>query len=105
MKTVTVRKKWLLEQVLINQEKHIETFEKAYASYCRKLETLLQDHLAKVKNGKTDRVFISESPPTKHTKDYKRVVGMLLASVDETIDLSADEFSSYVQDDWHWKQE
>ena len=105
MKTVTVEKKWLLEQVLINQEKHEATFKKAYANYCRKLGKLLEEHLTKVVEGKTDRVYISESPPTKHTKDYKRVVGMLTASVDDTIDLSADEFSSYVQDDWHWKQE
>jgi hypothetical protein len=105
MKTVKVERKWLLEQVVINQEKHQEVFEKAYVGYCKKLNKLLEEHLAKVKAGKLDRVFISESPPTKHTRDYKRVVAMLMASVDEEIVLDANEFASYVQDDWHWKQE
>ena len=105
MRTVTVRKTWLIEQVVINQEKHLKTFQKAYENYCRKLETMLHDHLVEVKTGTTDRVYISESPPTKHTKDYKRVVGMLTASIDDDITLTAEEFASYVQDDWHWKQE
>jgi hypothetical protein len=105
MKSVTVDKKWLIEQVVINQEQHEATFQKALAGYRKRVLGLVHKLLANIEEGKTDRVFISETPPTNHKRDYKRVVAMLMASVDDEVTLSADEFASYVQDDWHWKQE
>ena len=105
MNKVTVPTKWLVEQVVLNQSKHEEKFERALKGYRVRVTKLVQELLVEVEKGKMGRVFISETPPTNHKRDYKRVVGMLMASVDSEITLSADEFSSYVQDDWHWKQE
>ncbi len=105
MKQVTVETKWLIEQVVANQATHEDKFKRALDGYRKRVTKLVQDLLVKVEEGKVDHVFINETPPTNHKRDYKRVVGMLMASVDSEITLSADEFSSYVQDDWHWKQE
>ena len=105
MKQVTVETKWLIEQVVANQAAHEEKFKRALEGYRKRVTKLVQDLLADVEQGNIGRVYICETPPTNHKRDYKRVVAMLMASVDEDVTLSADEFSSYVQDDWHWKQE
>lgn len=105
MRKVTVDTKWLLEQVVANQAEHEDKFQLALVGYKKRVTKLVADLLKEVETGKAARVFISESPPTNHKKEYKRVVAMLMASVEETTKLSAEEFASYVQDDWHWKQE
>ena len=104
MQSVTVKKGWLLGVVTENREKHHEQYEKAFAGYRRDCIKCLEDNLAALKDGSRERVFITETAPEDHTKDYDRVIAMLSASVDTEIDLDASEFDNYVQDDWNWKQ-
>ncbi|MBA2774756.1 MAG: hypothetical protein H0U36_12045, partial [Nocardioidaceae bacterium] len=36
--------------------------------------------------------------------DYDRVLTMAEMSVEDVIELTADDFAMYVMDQWHWKQ-
>ena len=102
---ITVNKKWLIEQIVANQATHEETYKRAIEGYRKRVADLMKELLNKVQKGEIDKIFISETPPTNHKREYKQVVAMLLASVNDKVLLSANEFASYVQDDWQWKQE
>lgn len=42
--------------------------------------------------------------PQDHSKDYDRAIRMMQASIYEEVQLSVDEFDSYVLNNWEWKQ-
>jgi hypothetical protein len=42
--------------------------------------------------------------PENHTKDYEKAIRMMEASIYEEVALSAEEFDSYVLNNWEWKQ-
>jgi hypothetical protein len=42
--------------------------------------------------------------PENHTKDYEKAIRMMEASIYDTVSLSAEEFDSYVLNNWEWKE-
>ncbi len=104
MKTVNVERNWLLEKVTVNKENHRAAFEEAFKGYKTAAIKTLETNLELFKKGKRTRLIWNESPPEDHTKDYDRVIEMLNASVDNKIELNAEEFANFVQNDWRWMQ-
>ena len=94
----------MLQAVTENRENHHGQYEKAFEGYRRDCIECLEGNLAALKGGSRERIYITETAPEDHTKDYDRVIAMLSASVDEEIELNASEFDNYVQDDWNWKE-
>lgn len=103
MKTVTVDKKELQEVLIKNRDKHQAAYKEAFEGYINASIESLEKILVKFKSGETTKVKWDESRPTNNTKDYDRVIKMLKMSIDESIELTSDEFANFVQDDWHWK--
>jgi len=103
MDTVTVPKHELHSIVQTNRDKHRAMWKEAFDGYRTACITALELNLSAFRAGKAERVFINESPPEDHTKDYDRVLRMLSMSVDDTIVLTAEAFAQYVMDEWHWK--
>ena len=103
MKKVTVKQTELLEILRENRETHKTDYEDAYKGYLETCTETLEDILEDFKSGKLEIVQWTEFPPQSQVKDYDRVIRMLELSVDSEIELAADEFANFVQDDWHWK--
>lgn len=104
MKTVKVEKDWLVQIVGTNRDGHRAQFERAFEGYRAECIRVLTENLAAFKAGKRTHLVWQEFPPEDHTKEYDRVLAMLDASVDETIELTSEEFAQYVQDDWSWRE-
>ena len=43
--------------------------------------------------------------PRCHSKDYDEIIMMMEMEVQNEVSLTQDEFSKYVQDQWHWKSD
>ena len=104
MKQVTVKQNELLEILRENRETHKTDYEDAYAGYLETCAETLAEMLKGFKAGNLEIVQWTEFPPQSQVKDYDRVIRMLELSVDSEIELAADEFANFVQDDWHWKE-
>ena len=103
MKKVTVKQDTLLEILRENRETHKTDYEDAYKGYLETCGETLMKLLEEFNAGERETVQWTEYPPQSQVKDYDRVIRMLELSVDSEIELQADEFANFVQDDWHWK--
>lgn len=104
MKTVTVKRDEFVERVTANKEKHRGNFELAQAGYREFLISELDRRLDEAKRGLKIDHYIRLVEPEDHTDDYETVLEMATMSVDDTIELSQQEFAWYVLDKWQWKQ-
>lgn len=105
MEKVTVRKDELLNALKTNRDAHQGIFEEAVAGYKTEAEALLVAHLAEVRAGKMKTVYVHLDTPVNHVREYDRVIRMVEMSIDDQIELTVEEFTSYVMDDWRWKRQ
>jgi hypothetical protein len=105
MRTVNLRRDEFVEKVTANKATHRDVFEKALDGYQRRLVRELERRVADVKAGRRIDRYISLPEPSDHTEDYDRILMMAEMSVDEIIELSADDFTRFVMDQWDWKQD
>lgn len=105
MRDVRVPKDELVAILTKNREAHREIFLEAVEGYRKRVVEILEDHLARVKAGKLERVSISLPEPADHTRDYDRALGMLEMSVDEEVLIDEQRYSELVMDDWGWKNQ
>lgn len=105
MQFIRVQRIELLETLRKNRDAHRAIFEKALEQYrieaVQELEHMLED----ARKNKKIRRSVQLQEPVDQTADYDRVIMMVQMSVDATIELSQQEFSQYVMDDWAWKQQ
>ncbi len=104
MNTVKIKKSELLEKVKANRGTHRDLFLKAQEGYREEVIIELDKMLSDARNGRQIIRSISMPEPIDHTSDYDRIISMLEMSVDDYIDLTANEFEQYVLDNWAWKE-
>lgn len=105
MRTVTVKRDELLRIVKGNRERHREIFLRAQEEFRKRAVEELEKRLADARDGKHFDQHLGMVEPIDRTQDYDRVISMLEMSVDEQIDLTQEEYASYVMDDWSWKRQ
>lgn len=105
MRTVNIQRAEFVEKVAANRDAHRAVFEKALDGYQRRLVRELERRVADVKAGRRIDRYISLPEPSDHTEDYDRILTMAEMSVDEVIELGADDFARFVMDQWDWKQD
>jgi hypothetical protein len=105
MKTVRLRKSELLEKLGANRDKHKEIFLEALDGYKKAIIDALESRLADAKAGKRIDTYINLEQPIDQTKEYDRVITMLVMSLDDEIELDERQFAQYVMDDWSWKSQ
>jgi hypothetical protein len=103
MRKVTIKQNELLEVLRENRETHKTEYDDAYAGYLETCKETLTELLEEFEAGERETVQWTEFPPQTQVKEYDRVIRMLELSVDSEIELTAEEFANYVQDEWHWK--
>lgn len=108
MKTIKVPKEQLVRQIEENMLTHREEFEKAWdgyrAKYVKNIENIL-DAAKDSKRGAELVHFINLTAPQDHTEDYERALKMLEWDTEQMVELSQQEFTQYVQDNWGWKEQ
>jgi len=104
MRAVRVKKNELLEKVQDNRAKHRAIFEKALKGYRVAVIAELEIMLNEAKKGRRIKRAVELIEPVDQTREYDRVIRMLEMSTDDVIELSQQEFTQYVMDDWAWKE-
>lgn len=105
MNKVTVRKDEFIQRVQANRDKHRATFEKALEGYKALMLRELEHRIHDLKRGRRIDRYIRLDEPEDHTDDYDRVLEMARMSVEDTIDLTGQDFAMYVMDQWSWKHD
>ncbi len=104
MRTVKIDKDDFIGRVSVNRDNHRAVFEKALDGYQRRMIEELERRLRAVRRGRAIDQYFRLPEPEDHTDDYDRVLTMAKMSVEDVIELTADDFAMYVMDQWHWKQ-
>lgn len=94
--------KQLLATLEQNRNNHASIVAEARAGYLERARQALEEKLAELKSGRMAELVFRLSPPADYTKTYDTAIGMLTQTVDETVELDAEEFSNLVQDEWDW---
>lgn len=102
MKSVTINKKDLIAKISANRNTHRDTFLKAQTQYRQFVIQELDKMLDEAKHGGQIKRHVSLVEPMDRTGDYDNVLTMLEMSVDDQIELSAQDFNRYVMDKWEW---
>ena len=105
MKKVMIDKTELLKTVKANREKHHDVFLKALDGYQNTVIKTLEAMLDDAKKGLRYTTMKQLVQPVDQTREYDKVIRALEMSVDSVIELTEDEFSQYVMDDWNWKHQ
>ena len=104
MQTVSIEKERLRATLVANMEGHIADYDEAMLGYREAFDKQLMQKRRALKKGELPTTHFNGLPmPSEHTSEYKQVLEMLDYSVDETIELSHDDFGNYVLDNWDWK--
>ncbi len=96
----------LLKILNENRVKHINEYTEAISDYWLALEKYYTQGLELARAKKTsDDHFQFQHPqkPISQETQYNRVIRQLELSLDATVTLDAQQFSTYVMDDWAWK--
>jgi hypothetical protein len=104
MQTIKVDKATLIAILETNRTEHRGLFLEAQKRYREAIIVVLDQQLAVARNGEHVNVrrIVQITCPTDHTDDYDLVIGMLKLDINHTVDLSAQEYAQYVDDDWGW---
>lgn len=105
MHKVTVKVFDLLDAMQDNLEKHRAEFEEGLEKYKEAVIVELERWLEAARDGKKVYAVTELRQPEDHTEDYKRVIRMAEMHTEDTIELTEQEFSQYVMDDWGWKKQ
>jgi hypothetical protein len=99
-------RKFLIEKLEQNREKHAEEYKEAVEEYWQAVRTELDEAETKYE-AREDMGYLIHMPKKceDHTPDYDRVLQMLGATVDAEVTLSGKDFAKYVLDDWEWKED
>lgn len=104
MRTVKVTKADFIERVQVNRDNHRNIFEKAQEGFKERMIEELERRLEDARKGREIQMFIALDPPEDHTHEYDRVLTMARMSTEDVLELTEQEFGSYVMDDWAWKR-
>lgn len=103
MNTIKVNRHDLLEKLQANRKEHRDLFLKAQEGYRKAVIEELDRMLADARANKPIRRALTLPEPQDHTEDYDREIAMLEMSVDDEIEIHAQEFDMFVMDNWSWK--
>ena len=103
-----MNKTTLLEAVKKNRTLHEANYKEACATFHKKVLERLQSMLQEAEVAAVDEPFkipqhVNLVVPMTQLKDYDRAIAMLENSIEDVIELDANEFNQYVLDEWHWK--
>ncbi len=114
MKQISASTSEVLTKLKENRSKHVEAFNKAEDGWLEAARLVLTVRLARVKDCLA-KEFKGDAPdlnffelendkPRCYVEDYDTAIAMLELHQEDQITLSAQDVSSYVLDQWGWKE-
>lgn len=103
MRHATVSKKELLAALVKNRADHMRSYKLALDGFYKEAVDKYKEALTAAE-GRTDLPHIHLVEPDCHMEDYDRAIGMLKMHVEQTVDITEEEYAHFVDDDWDWKQ-
>ena len=104
-----VEKAFLIAKIMGNFKKHEEDFSAARKGFFmetqEQIEALQKDMEENPDSFKIPKSLIKLSRPKSHAKTYQRAIDMLTANVNDTIELTGDQYAAFVDDDWEWRKQ
>ena len=101
-----------------NKNKHETEYKEAKKEYVKTVQKKLEEALKKVSKAidaaKAGKVKLNNlgthevhnlPEPHSYSKEYARVISMLEATCDETIELTSNEFDRFMNDNWDWSND
>lgn len=102
---VKMEKEKLLSILKTNREQHETDFKKAIVIWQGKMAESLRETAKLVEEGKKvdlHHAIHSYPMPMNMTATYDRLIKMLEHTTEETIELDENQYSQFVEDEWHW---
>lgn len=106
MRTVKVNKQEFLKILRANCLSHQKAYKEALEDRLKAAKVKLNALLSDIDIDKESLDEVLHFPkPRCHSKDYDEIIKMMEMEVEDQVSLTQDEFSKYVQDEWHWKND
>lgn len=102
---VRVNKTVLIDRLHQNLESHQKEYTDAHAQWKKACIAKMEENLTEAKETGELNLYVSLSEPENHSEDYRRIISLLSASIDETLVISAREFRQYHDDEWGWTEQ
>lgn len=109
MRQITMDKYEFRKIVETNKAEHEQEFHEACSAFYKKFNEALRTVSACVVDMTSNYAEAMSALnrlncPQGYCDQYQEILDQLEYEVGERITLSAEEFSQYVKDEWHWKQ-
>ena len=100
----TMKREELLDTLRENRERHQQIYDEALVGYCKAAAEVLEELKKKIAAGEAVPIHTRLCVPTNSLKEYDLVIRMLKCSTDAQVTLDEDQFSCYIEDNWHWQE-
>lgn len=103
MQTVRVSTLDLTNELLKNKDAHVKAFNAALRGWRKETARQLRENAKRIESGEI--LYPANgvgTAPESHEDDYDRAVKMCQMSVDDQVELTQQEFTQYVLDQWNW---
>jgi hypothetical protein len=104
MRSVKIKTNELLAVLKKNRQTHEVDYNESMKGYREAVVHEIESALKKAKNGQDVHNFIRAVRPTSYLKSYDTIIRMIEMSSEDTVELTMQEFSQYVEDEWQWKE-
>lgn len=102
MDALKYNRKQVLAQLKENRDKHKVAYDDAMEGFKEAVVKELAEALELAKAGTEYRLCLKQSKPTHYLKQYDRAIAMFEMSSQDEIELTENEFTQYVLDNWNW---
>lgn len=105
MKALRFDKMFVSARLKENRETHEKIYKEAVEGYQKKAIELVTEKLEKLKTNPVESTYIHLTIPSNHLKEYDRAILMVDQSLDIEVELSEEDYSKYIQDNWTWTRD
>lgn len=104
MRSVKIKTSELLTVLRKNRETHQSDYNLSITGYRETVLKQIKQALKKAQAGEDVNSMVSAVKPVNYAKSYDTVIRMLEMNSEDAVELTMQEFSQYVEDEWNWKQ-
>lgn len=105
MRNLRFDKGFVSQRLKANRENHKKIYDEAVEGYQKKGLAALQEKLEKLQTNPIENLYINLHVPSNHLKEYDRAILMVDQSLDVEVELSEEDYSKYIQDNWNWTRD
>lgn len=101
---VKVNKQKLIDTIKANKAKHIEEYNQAVLDYKEEADKKLRELRRNLNDGRLDLQLVMTTPQNKE-EDYDKLITQFEWELNDTVELSQEEFNEYVHDDFDFARQ